>query len=128
MSYAPYADLDYYKDVFKGNVIPDEEVEKQLRQASRHIDSLTYNRIVGRGFSNLSMFQQDVIKEVVCMQAEFAYENADELEMILSSYSINGVSAQFGNSWNVFTEKGIAMKRDVYTMLCQTGLCCRLAR
>lgn len=128
MSYAPYADLDYYKDAFKGNVIPDEEVEKQLRQASRHIDSLTYNRIVGRGFSNLSMFQQDVIKEVVCMQAEFEYENADELEMILSSYSINGVSAQFGNSWNVFTEKGIAMKRDVYTMLCQTGLCCRLAR
>ena len=128
MSYEPYVDLNYYKNIFKGNVIPDEEVEKQLRQASRHIDSLTYNRIVGRGFSNLSMFQQDVIKEVVCMQAEFEYENADELEMILSSYSINGVSAQFGNSWNVFTEKGIAMKRDVYTMLCQTGLCCRLAR
>ena len=70
MSYAPYVDIEYYKDVFKGNLIPDEEVEKQLRQASRHIDSLTYNRIVGRGFSNLSMFQQDVIKEVVCMQAE----------------------------------------------------------
>lgn len=128
MSYEPYVDLNYYKNIFKGNVIPDEEVEKQLRQASRHIDSLTYNRIVGRGFSGLTAFQQDVIKEVVCLQAEFEYENADELETILSSYSINGVSAQFGNSWNVFTEKGIAMKRDVYTMLCQTGLCCRLAR
>lgn len=128
MSYEPYVDLNYYKNIFKGNVIPDEEVEKQLRQSSRHIDSLTYNRIVGRGFSGLTAFQQDVIKEVVCLQAEFEYENADELETILSSYSINGVSAQFGNSWNVFTEKGIAMKRDVYTMLCQTGLCCRLAR
>lgn len=26
------------------------------------------------------------------------------------------------------TDKGVAMKRDVYAMLCQTGLCCRLAR
>lgn len=128
MDYAPYVDYYYYKDVFEGNVIPDEEIEKKLRQASRHIDSLTYNRIVGRGISNLTAFQQDVIKEVVCLQAEFEYENEDELETILSSYSINGVSAQFGNSWNVFTEKGVAMKRDVYTMLCQTGLCCRLAR
>ena len=128
MSYAPYVDNVYYKDVFKGKIIPEEDVEKQLRQSSRHIDTLTYNRIVGRGFSNLTAFQQDIIKEVVCLQAEFEYENADELEMILSSYSINGVSAQFGNSWNVITEKGIAMKRDVYTMLCQTGLCCRLAR
>ena len=128
MSYEPYVDLNYYINAFKGNIIPNEETEKQLKQASRHIDSLTYNRIVGRGFSNLTAFQQDVIKEVVCLQAEFEYENADELETILSSYSINDVSAQFGSSWNVFTEKGIAMKRDVYTMLCQTGLCCRLAR
>lgn len=128
MSYEPYVDLNYYINAFKGNIIPNEETEKQLKQASRHIDSLTYNRIVGRGFSNLTVFQQDVIKEVVCLQAEFEYENADELETVLSSYSINGVSAQFGSSWNVFTEKGIAMKRDVYTMLCQTGLCCRLAR
>lgn len=62
------------------------------------------------------------------MQADFEYENADEINNVLSSYSINGVSMSFGSSWNVFTDKGIAMKRDVYTMLCQTGLCCRLAR
>ena len=55
-------------------------------------------------------------------------KNADEINSILSSYSINGVSASFGSSWNIFMDKGVAMKRDVYTMLCQTGLCCRLAR
>ncbi|MBO5159630.1 MAG: hypothetical protein J6B94_08605 [Lachnospiraceae bacterium] len=128
MSYEPYVDETYYKNTFGGEMIPDAELDRRLRMASRHIDSLTYNRIVGRGFSSLTDFQQEVIKEVVCLQAEFEYENADEIETILSSYSINGVSAQFGNSWNVFTDKGIAMKRDVYTMLCQTGLCCRLAR
>ena len=61
------------------------------------------------------------------MQAEFEYENADEIGTILSGYSINGVSAQFGSSWNVFMDKGVAMKKDVYAMLAQTGLCCRLA-
>lgn len=128
MAYESYVTEDYYKSTYKGKSLPNDEVEKHLKQASRHIDSLTYNRIVGRGFSNLTEFQQDVIKEVCCQQAEFEYENADEISTILSSYSINGVSAQFGSSWNVYTDKGVAIKRDVYALLEQTGLCCRLAR
>ena len=128
MAYVPYITPEYYKETYKGSMVPDDDLEKALRQASRHIDSLTYNRIVGRGFSNLTEFQQEVIREVVCLQADFEYENADEINTILSSYSINGVSAQFGSSWNVFTDKGIAMKRDVYSQLSQTGLWCRLAR
>lgn len=128
MAYEPYVTPEYYKDTYKGSTVPEEELSKALRLASRHIDSLTYNRIVGRGFSHLTSFQQEVIREVVCQQADFEVENADEINTILSSYSINGVSAQFGSSWNVFTDKGVAMKRDVYALLCQSGLCCRLAR
>lgn len=126
--YNPYVTTSYYLDSYKGDAIPEEQLEKALRQASRHVDSLTYNRIVGRGFSLLTDFQQEIIREVVCQQADFEHENADEINSILSSYSINGVSASFGSSWNIFMDKGVAMKRDVYTMLCQTGLCCRLAR
>ena len=128
MAYEPYVTPEYYKDTYKGSTVPEEELSKALRLASRHIDSLTYNRIVGRGFSNLTAFQQETIQEVVCQQADFEYENADEINTILHGYSINGVSAQFGSSWNVFTDKGVAMKRDVYALLSQTGLCCRLAR
>lgn len=128
MSYKPYVSKEEYKASYNGSVIPDGELERVLRQASRHIDSLTFNRIVAAGFDHLTAFQQETIKEVVCMQADFEYENADEINTILSSYSINGVSAQFGSSWNVFMEKGIAMKRDVYSLLMQTGLCCRIAR
>lgn len=127
MAYQLYVTPEYYRNTYKGSIIPEDELEKKLKAASRHIDSLTYNRIVGRGFSNLTQFQQETVQEVICQQAEFEYENADEIETILKSYSINGVSAQFGSSWNVFTSKGIAMKRDVYALLCQTGLCCRLA-
>ena len=119
---------EYYQKEYGGSIVPEDDLKKALRQASRHIDSLTYNRIVGQGFSTLTEFQQDVIREVVCQQADFETENEDEINTILQSYSINGVSAQFGSSWNVFTDKGVAMKRDVYALLCQTGLCCRLAR
>lgn len=125
MPYEPYADETYYKGVYKGVVIPDEELGKVLRQASRHIDSLTYNRIVGRGISSLTPFQQEIIREVCCMQADFEYQNREIFDMILQGYSINGVSMQFGESWNVTTQKGIPMRRDVYEQLCQTGLCCR---
>lgn len=123
----PYADAAYYKHEYGGSLIPEEELEQRLRMAARHVDSLTYNRIVSQGFSMLSEFQQEVIREVVCQQAEFEYENADEINTILQGYSINGVSAQFGSSWNVFMEKGVAMKRDTYALLSQTGLCCRMA-
>lgn len=128
MAYSPYVTPEYYTTTYQGSIVPEAELAKVLRKTSRHIDSLTYNRIVGRGFSSLTEFQQEVIKEVVCLQADFEYENADEINTILSSYSLNGASVQFGSSWNVFTDKGIAMMRDVYAQLSQTGLCCRLAR
>ena len=128
MSYEPYASPGYYQGKYEGTLIEDDNLKKTLVQASRHVDSLTYNRIVGRGFSRLTKYQQELIREVVCMQADFEYENADEINSVLSSYSINGVSAQFGSNWNVFTGKGVAMKRDVYALLQQTGLCCMLAR
>ncbi len=128
MAYTPYASAEYYREVYGGTVIPQDELEAALRKASRHIDSLTYNRIVGRGFPGLTGFQQEVIREVVCQQAEFEYENADEISTVLSGYSLNGVSVQFGQSWNVYMDKGVAMRRDVYALLSQTGLCCRLAR
>ena len=126
--YEPYVTPEYYKQIYKGSTIPDEVLGQAPRQASRHIDSLTYNRIVGRGFSGLTEFQQEIIQEAVCQQADFEYENADEINTVLSSYSLNGASVHFGSSWNVYTEKGVAIKRDLYAFLSQTGLCCRLAR
>ena len=128
MHYEPYASIVDYKQNYGGNVLPDKEMEKYLKQASRHIDSLTYNRIVGKGFSNLTEFQKELIQEVCCEQAEFEYENKEIFDMVLQGYSINGVSMQFGSSWNVKVEKGIPMRRDTYEKLSQTGLCCRLAR
>ena len=126
MEYEPYIAPEYYRDVYKGETIPQDQEEKYLLQASRHIDTLTYNRVVECGFSTLSEFQKKVLAGVICKQAEFEYENREIFDMILQSYSINGVSMQFGDSWNVELQKGIPIRRDVDAELCQTGLCSRL--
>ena len=75
--YKPYASESYYEGKYEGTLIPEDDQKKALIQASRHVDALTFNRIVGRGFSNLTEYQQEIIKEVVCQQAEFETENAD---------------------------------------------------
>lgn len=123
-----YADKTYYQNTYQGTVIPENEIEKKLKEASMHIDTLTYNRIVGRGFENLTKFQQDIIKEVVCKLADFEFENADVLKTVLSSYSINGVSMNFGANWNVEVQNGVAIPKDDYCLLSQTGLTCRNLR
>lgn len=125
MGYTGYVSLNEYLRM-SYNIIPQDDADKMLRQASRHVDALTFNRIVGRGFDNLTEFQKDVIKEVVCRQAEFEYENEDMINTVLSSYSLNGVSMNFGSSWNLYIEDGVAIRKDLYALLEQTGLCCRL--
>ena len=54
MAYEPYVTKEYYQTEYGGETVPEEKLTKALRQASRHIDSLTYNRIVGQGFYNLT--------------------------------------------------------------------------
>lgn len=125
MSYTPYASMEEYNTLF-----PDgpEVTESALRDASRHIDTLTFNRIIDAGFDNLTAFQQEIVKEVVCEQAGFETENSDLITSVLSSYSINGVSMNFGQSWNVTVENGVAISTGVLSKLKQTGLCCRILR
>ena len=77
-----YADVTYYKETYRGSSIPDEALEGALRQASRYVDTLTYNRIAKAGFESLTPFQQEIIKEVCCILSDFEYEYADELSGI----------------------------------------------
>lgn len=119
--YEPYLTVAEY--IAAGGSIPQEEAESYLRSASRQIDSLTHNRIVAVGFAALTPFQQEIIKEVCFSMAEFAYENADLLSSALSSYSINGVSMQFGEGMNVACIGGVVLQRSTYDLLLQTGLC-----
>ena len=125
--YIPYVSAEEYAELGY-TAIPSDSVDKFLMKASRNVDTLTFNRIVEQGFDNLTEFQQEIIKQVVCEQAEFLYENADAIASVLDSYSINGVSMRFGTGFNVIMEGGLPIQSTVYSLLEQTGLCCRLAR
>lgn len=121
-----YADSMYYFEEYLGKIIPADDLYRSLAQASRHIDVLTYNRIVGKGFENLTEYQQETIKECCCKMAEFEYENAELLNSVLSNYSINGVSMTFAEGWNIKVVSGVAVIREIYEQLQSTGLCCRI--
>ncbi len=104
--------------------IPADQLESRLRRACRDIDSLTFNRIVGAGFENLTEFQQGLVKEAVQLHADFCYDNAELLDSPLSAYSINGVSMSFDKS-KIVTEGSVTTSNEVYGLLMQTGLCYR---
>lgn len=127
MAYTAYVTAEEYSE-FGYKEIPSAELNANLKEASRNIDTLTFNRIVAKGFENLTEFQQELIKEVCCKQANFLYENRDAIESILDQYSINGVSMHFGSGFNVVIEGGVPVQNTVYSLLMQTGLCWRGAR
>ena len=123
-----YAGIEYYKNTYKGN-LEDADAEKALEKASRHIDTLTYNRIVGIGFANLTEYQQGIIKECACLMADWETENKDYINSMLSSYSLNGASMSFsGNSASAVVTNGVAVSRDIYSHLQKCGLCTRSLR
>ncbi len=121
MSYIPYATSADYAQYGSGNIQP-EELDQILHNASRQIDSLTFNRIVGKGFDNLTDFQQEIITESCCKLADFLHDNADLLDSALNSYSVNGVSMSFGGM-AVTVINGVPVSREIYSLLCQSGLC-----
>ena len=123
-----YAGIEYYKNTYKGN-LEDTEIEKALEKASRHIDTLTYNRIVAIGFDNLTEYQQGIIKECECLMADWETENADYINSMLSSYSLNGASMSFtGQSASATVVSGVAVSREIYSHLQKCGLCTRSLR
>ncbi|NRT88108.1 hypothetical protein [Clostridium beijerinckii] len=116
-----YTDETYYKDTFKGSIISDDELANKLERASDQIDSLTFNRIVGKGFDNLTSFQQDKIKKAVCLHADFVEQYGEYIDMPLSGFSAGSISVNF----NANKVNGITTTQEVINYLNQTGLTCR---
>lgn len=88
--------------------------------AAKHIDILTFNRI---DFDRLTELQKRIVNRVHTRLAAFEKENADMINTYLKSYSINGTSMEFGQSWNLMCICGVAIPADLYAMLRTTGLC-----
>lgn len=115
-----YADADYYKDTYKGTTIPDDDIERELARASSDIDSMTYNRIVARGFDNLSSFQQEQVRKATCAQAEFLNQYGELADLPLKSFSAGSISMSLGEEVN-----GVMASKAALRYLNSTGLTSR---
>ena len=117
-----YATVEFYIDTYMSEVMDDEEIiERQLKNASRIIDILTFNRIKRYGFEKCSDWEKEIISEVCCEIADFYFENAEDLTTLLNRYTINGVTVEFGNTnANIVNLNGITIPRITYSKLSQT--------
>jgi hypothetical protein len=123
-----YADIDYYKNTYKGSTIPDEYLEYYLELASEKIDGLTYNRIVYIKFEKLTPFQQEKVQKACCLCAEYFYDR--DIDAVgngnITSYKVldinvsidnkNNASDKIKNTWGV--------DERTFTILKQSGLMC----
>jgi hypothetical protein len=116
-----YVDSDYYKNTYKGILIPDNEISNRLETASDSIDDLTYNRITAIGFENLTTFQQDKIKKAVCIQADFLYQYGDYMNLPVDGYTAGSITLSLGKG-----NSGIKAPGAVSNYLRQSGLSCRI--
>lgn len=120
-----YVNKKYYSDEFTGVKLPNDEIEKYLKLAQEKIDSITFNRIVAIGFDNLTEFQKEKIKEAICYQAEYIFENGynNENNRDISSYSVLDISVSKDNSGsNKTLAERNNMSEIAYDYISKTGL------
>ena len=121
-----YVSKDYYQNTFKGNKIPEAEIEENLKLAQNKIDRITFNRIVGKGFDNLTEFQQEKIRESICYQADYIFENGynSEDNSDISSYSVLDISVNVQTKDNNSKTQAELenMSELAYDAIVQTGL------
>src|SRR5690625_3607797 len=116
-----YATPEDYKEYGEG-LITGEQLDKALSRASDEIDALTYNRIVGRGFDNLTEFQQTNITKSVCLQADFVHQYGDYLNMPIESFSAGSISMSLKV---VEGGGGVRTTESIINLLGATGLTSR---
>lgn len=114
-----YADYEYYADKYNGTLIANEE-ENLLQEASDDIDDMVFGRIRGKGFDNLTEYQQELIKKAVCAHADFNKQYGTYINAPIASYSIGKTSM----SINTQKLNGIDTTVSVIKLLNRTGLTC----
>lgn len=116
-----YANAEYYTNEYGGE-IPADTVAKFLRLASERIDTATYNRIVARGFDNLTQFQQEKIKLATCLVADYMAEYGTDAGSV-ESYSVLDISVTVGTAGTEAARLGVP--ELALEALQKTGLCWR---
>ena len=106
-----YVNEEYYIENFGGYKIEAVEVNEYLKLAQEKIDDVTFNRIVGIGFDNLTDFQKECVSKAICYQADYYFENGINSLSNVSSFSVLDISINVDN-----TEKTEAQNKGMDEM------------
>lgn len=104
MAYATKEDYSKYVSA----EVPD-NIEPLLEKSSDVIDSVTFNRIRGKGFENLTDYQKEMVTKAVCYQLEFMANYSDYINVPLTGFTAGSVSMQFSKD-NQFNGKVMDLK------------------
>lgn len=116
-----YIDIDYYRNTFNGTPIADDAtLNKYIELASEDVDTATFNRIVDKGFNNLTTFQQDKIKKATAHQVETINTYGDLSENVgIGGYRLGDLSVDSGSTTNDISSR---MSNRTLDLLNKTGL------
>lgn len=120
-----YVDIDYYIANRKSSE-PDPDHTKDIRElldlAEMKVDEVTFNRIRGIGFDNLTEYQKDKVRKAVCVQADYIqeYGGYTDGEPQIESYSVLDISVSVSGKQTEAERVGMATL--AYKLLEQTGL------
>lgn len=120
-----YVTKEYYLNDYNGKTITPSQIDNYLQLAQEKIDEVTFNRIIGIGFNNLTSFQQENIQKAICRQAEYYFENGINSFSSVSSYSVLDISVNVDNSSETEAQKA-CMDEFAHMYIKKTGLTGRL--
>ncbi len=89
-----YANYEFYKTSFYGNVVPESDFMRCAEQASDFIDALTFDRLADGLPANER--QQKRIKKAVCSLAELMYQ-IDLAEKNATNVAVSGTLTTIGS-------------------------------
>lgn len=117
-----YATPEYYTGKYGGTLISQEELLKKLSKSEYDIDHLCFGRIKGKGFDNLTPYQQDLISMATCLQADYIQRYGACINNPLKSYTAGSTRVELAN----VTYNGISTTQEIINLLEDTGLRCRV--
>ena len=84
-----------------------------LKYAERQIDIICNGVITNDTIINKDKKIIDIVKNIICEQADFNSKNSDLINSTLKKYSINGVSVEFETNQQIIKVRGIFIKEMV---------------
>lgn len=111
-----YADYQYYKEQFCGNLIPQERFKYLSARASEYIDWQTFGRLE----SGVPDEYSDKVKKCCCALAESEFQSESAQNGNISSEKVGSYSVTFSVKSDV--ERNAEKNRIIVRYLGNTGL------